>query len=43
MIFMSELFGNFDLIGDILDAKLNWTYIATWHGLSTFKDSLVMV
>ena len=42
--FISVLFGNFDLIGDILDAKnINWTSIVTWHIFTTFKDSFVMV
>ena len=42
--FISVLFGNFDLIGDILDGTyINWTSTATWHVSTIFKDSFVMV
>ena len=42
--FISVFFGNFDLIGDILDVTyINWTSTATWHVLTIFKASFVMV
>ena len=41
---ISVLFGNFDLISDILAAKyINWTFTRIWFSLTTFKDSFVMV